>query len=397
VASVHARSHHRADPGESELKRLTAAGIVLLALNLRIAVGEIPPVLRDLPLSDFDRSLLVTIPVICFSLAAFAGPPLSARLGEERGLLIMCGALCAGLALRPWWPSASLFVGTVVCGIAVAVMNVMMPSVLRRRFPKRMGEMTAAYTMSLSIGAGLAAGLTVPLVRQMGGAVAPALAIWALPVAIAFVLWLPQLRLPRPGDRVAGADIGLLRDWQAWQITLFFGLQSALYYTLLSWLPTIYRDRGVSPTAAGAVLAVMSAVGILGNFATPLLAHRTGDARLVVVGTSALTAIGLLGVLLVPNQLSLLWATMLGIGTGGTFSLTLLLIGSRAHNAVIAVRLSSMAQGIGYMIAALGPFTAGLLHSAGGGWTLPIAFTLLILGGQLAAGVGAARPGEIAR
>jgi len=370
---------------------------VLLALNLRVAVSEIPPVLRDLPLTDIGRSLLVTIPVICFSLAAFAGPPLAARLGEERGLLIACLSLGAGLALRPWWGAASLFAGTVVCGLAVAVMNVMMPSVLRRRFPTRMGEMTAAYTMSLSIGAGLSAGLTVPLIRAMGGSIGPALAIWAVPAAIAAAIWIPQLRQPPPGQRAPGADIGLLRDWQAWQVTLFFGLQSALYYTLLSWLPTIYRDRGVSPAAAGAVLGVMSAVGILGNLTAPLVAHRTGNAQLVVAGTAALTGLGLLGVYLVPDQLSLVWATLLGIGTGGTFSLTLLLIASRAQDAVIAARLSGMAQGIGYMISALGPLSAGLVHTASGGWSVPILLTIGILGCQLVAGIGAARRGVIAR
>lgn len=370
---------------------------MLLALNLRIAVGEIPPVLRDLQLGDFGRSLLVTIPVICFSLAAFAGPPISARLGEERGLLLMCAALCAGLALRPWWPTLSLFAGTILCGLAVAVMNVMMPSVLRRRFPEHVGEMTAAYTMSLSIGAGLAAGLTVPLVHAFSGSVAMALAIWAVPAAVAFSLWLPQLRQPRPTDRTAGADIGLLKDWQAWQITLLFGLQSAVFYTLLSWLPTIYRDHGTSPTAAGAVLAVMGIVGISGNFAAPLLARRTGNAPAVVLGTSALTGVGLVGVLLIPTQLSLLWATLLGIGTGGTFSLTLLLMASRAKDAVIAARLSSMAQGIGYMVAALGPLVAGLLHSASGGWELPLIVTLGLCGAQLAAGFGAARKGVVAR
>jgi MFS transporter, CP family, cyanate transporter len=273
----------------------------------------------------------------------------------------------------------------------------MMPSVLRRRFPEHVGEMTAAYTMSLSIGAGLAAGLTVPLISVLGGSVAMALAIWAVPAAVAFVFWLPQLRQPRPTDRTAGADIGLLKDWQAWQITLLFGLQSAVFYTLLSWLPTIYRDHGTSPTAAGAVLAVMGIVGISGNFAAPLLARRTGNAPAVVLGTSALTGVGLVGVLLIPTQLSLLWATLLGIGTGGTFSLTLLLMASRAKDAVIAARLSSMAQGIGYMVAALGPLVAGLLHSASGGWELPLIVTLGLCGAQLAAGFGAARKGVVAR
>jgi CP family cyanate transporter-like MFS transporter len=354
-------------------------------------------VLRDLPLGDFGRSLLVTIPVICFSLAAFAGPPLSARIGEERGLLLMCGALCVGLALRPWWPAASLFVGTVLCCLAVAVMNVMMPSVLRRRFPDRMGEMTAAYTVALSIGAGMASGLTVPLVHAFGGSVPLALAVWMLPALAAFILWLPQLRQPWPANRAAGAEIGLLRDWQAWQIMLFFGLQSALFYALLSWLPTIYRERGTSPTAAGALLAVLVTVGIVGNIAAPLLANRFGRPRLAVVLTAAMTITGLLGILIAPTQVAFLWVTLIGIGTAGTFSVTLLLMASRAHDAVIAARLSSMAQGFGYMISALGPLVAGLLHSMSGGWNVPIMVIIGIGVAQLAAGIGAAREGVIER
>jgi MFS transporter, CP family, cyanate transporter len=367
----------------------------LLALNLRIAVGEVPPVLRDLPLGDLGRSLLVTIPVLCFSVAAFSGPPLSARLGEERGLLVMCAALCAGLVLRPWWSGVSLFAGTVLCGLAVAVMNVMMPSVIRRRFPARMGEMTAAYTMSLSIGAALALGLTVPLATALRGSVNLALAVWAVPAAVAFAVWLPQVRLPRPNSRVAGANIGMLRDMQAWQITLFFGLQSALFYTLLSWLPTIYRDHGMSRAAAGGVLAVLGAVGIIGNFAAPLFVVRSGKPRLAVLLTGGMTLVGLVGVLVAPTTLPLVSATVIGVGTAGTFSITLLLIASRAHDSVIAARLSSMAQGIGYMISAAGPLAAGLLHSVTGGWEFPLVVTIGVCAAQMLAGVGAARHGVI--
>ncbi len=370
---------------------------MLLALNLRIPVGEIPPVLRDLPLGDFERSLLVTIPVICFSLAAFAGPPLSARVGEERAMLVMCAALAVGLALRPWWAGPSLFSGTIVCGIAIAVMNVMMPSVLRRRFANHLGEMTAAYTVALSIGAGLASGLTVPLATALGGSVDWALALWAVPAVVAFAVWLPQLRSPRPGRRPAGSDFGLLRDLQAWQITLYFGLQSALFYTLLSWLPTIYRDRGTDPASAGAVLAVMTAVGIFGNMAAPLLANRFQRPRVAVVATGGLNLIGLLGVVIAPTQFPFLWAVMLGIGTAGTFSVTLLLVASRAHDAVIAARLSSMTQGIGYMISAVGPLIAGLLHSVTGAWQVPLMVTIGIGIAQVLGGLGAARPGTVSR
>jgi CP family cyanate transporter-like MFS transporter len=309
----------------------------------------------------------------------------------------MCAALCAGLALRPWWPSLSLFAGTILCSLAVAVMNVMMPSVLRRRFPDHMGEMTAAYTTALSIGAGLAAGLTVPLVTALGGSVSLALAVWAVPATIAFLVWLPQLRAPLPGARAVGSSIGLLRDWQAWQITLFFGLQSALFYTLLSWLPTIYRDHGISPAAAGAVLAVLTTVGIVGNILAPLLSNRFGRPRLAVLSTGGLTLLGLVGVLVAPTQLALVSATVIGIGTAGTFSVTLLLMASRARDAVIAARLSGMAQGIGYMISALGPLAAGLLHSATGGWNVPLVVVIGIGVAQIATGVGAARPGVVSR
>ncbi len=368
---------------------------MLLALNLRIAVAEIPPVLRDLPLSDFGRSLLVAIPVLCFSAAAFAGPALSSRLGEERGLLLTCGALCLGVALRPWWASGSLFAGTVLCGLAIAVMNVMMPSIIRRRFAGHMGELTAGYTMALSIGGGLAAGFTVPLVRAVGGSVPVALAAWAVPAGIAFVVWLPQLRRPRPSTLSARAGLALIRDSHAWQITLYFGLQSALYYTLLSWLPTIYRDRGTSPIAAGAVLGVMSTVGIVGNFAAPLLAQRSGNARAMVLVTAGITAVGLFGVLIAPALAPPLWAMLLGIGTGGTFSVTLLLMASRAPDGMMAARLAGMAQGIGYLISALGPLTAGLLHLATGGWTVPVIVALGLCAAQVAAGLQAGRPGIV--
>jgi CP family cyanate transporter-like MFS transporter len=312
-------------------------------------------------------------------------------------MLAVCAALCVGLVLRPWWQSRSLFVGTVVCAAAVAVLNVMMPSVIRRRFPNHMGEMTAAYTVAMSIGSAISAGLTVPMVMVLGGSVDLALAMWGLPAAVAFAMWLPQLRWPRPGERAAGSDIGMLHDLQAWQITLYFGLQAMLFYTLLSWLPTIYRDHGMSPTAAGGVLAVLTGVGIVGNVAAPLLANRFGRPTLAVLTTGGMTLVGLIGVIVAPTELALVWASLMGIGTGGTFSVTLLLMASRAHDTVIAARLSAMAQGIGYMISAAGPLLAGLLHSASGGWDIPVFAVIAVCVGMLAAGVGAARPGMIVR
>ena len=373
---------------------LAAAGAVLIGFNLRIANSEIPPVLPDLGLGDAAKSLLVTIPLFCFSLAAFASPPLRARLGEERGLFAMLAALCIGLALRPAWGVWSLFAGTIVCGLAIAVMNVLMPSVVRRRFPRRIGEMFAAYTMSLSIGSGLAAGLTIPIARALGS-IPWALAVWAVPALVALVVWSPQLRWKKPAREAGAVRVGLLRDRLAWQITFYFGFQSMVWYALLSWLPAIYRDKGADPATAGALLGVLSTVGIVGNFAAPMAASRLRDKRWVVAVSSLLTIVGVSGVLLAPTSTALLFVIILGIATSGSFSMALLLMASQTRDATFAARLSGMAQGFGYLISAGGPLLAGLLHAASGGWQLPLLLIIALSVGALVAGVAAARSREV--
>jgi CP family cyanate transporter-like MFS transporter len=371
---------------------LTAAGIVLLAFNLRIATSEIPPVLPDLAIGDVGRSVLATIPVLCFSLAAFAGPSIRSLLGEERALFAMASALLIGIVLRPFGPVWVLFAGTVLCGLSVAVMNVMMPGIVRRRFPRRVNEMTAAYTMALSTGAGLAAGLTIPIRSALGGSLPWALALWALPAAIALGLWIPQLSWSRPVyTQTRGVAIALLRERLAWLITLYFGLQSMVFYILLSWLPAIYRAKGSDPSTAGAVLGVVVAVGVVGNLAAPIMAGRLHDVGLAMWATSGLTIVGLAGVLGAPTQTALVWACCIGVGTGGAFSIALLLLASGSRDGASAARLSSMALGIGYLVAAPGPFLAGLIHAATQSWQLPLLITIGVAAIQLGAGLGAAR------
>lgn len=348
--------------------------------------------LPDLPIGEVGKSVLVTIPVLCFSLAAFAGPEIRARLGEERALFVMAAALFVGVALRPLGPVWLLFAGTVLCGVAVAVMNVMMPGIVRRRFSRQVGEMTAAFTMALSLGAGLAAGLTIPLRTAFGGSLAWALAVWAVPAAVALGVWIPQLRISPPAAQVAGIALGLLRDRLAWLITLYFGLQSMVFYILLSWLPAIYRAKGTDPSTAGAVLGVVTAVGLVGNLAAPIIASRLYDKRAVVWAFSGFTILGLIGVLLAPVQTALLWATFIGVGTGGAFSIALLMLATGNRDAASAARLSSMALGLGYLLAAPGPFAAGLIHAASRSWQLPLILTIGVSAVQLLAGLGAARP-----
>jgi MFS transporter, CP family, cyanate transporter len=375
------------------LSALAVTTVVVLAFNMRTAIGEIPPVLPDLGLSSAGQSILATVPVVCFGLAALAAPALRARLGEERGLLAVLAVLLAGVLVRAAWPSGGLFPGTVLVGCAIAVMNVLTPSLVRRRFPGHVGLMTGVYTTALVAGGSLAAATTVPLRDAADGSLHVALGIWAIPIAIALIVWLPQRRHralpPVAGGREAIRALG--RSRVAWYVTLFMGMQSLLYYAPLSWLPAIHRDQGIDATTAGFLLSTLNLISIPTTFLAPVLAHRMADQRKAVAGCVALTAIGLLGILLAPSSTALVWVVILGLGQGAALSLALLMIVLRAGDDHTAARLSSMAQGFGYLIAATGPLAMGLLHAATGSWDVALAWLVALCGVELVVGLQAAR------
>jgi len=375
------------------LSGLAVISVVAIAFNMRTAIGEIPPVLPDLGLSSAGQSILATVPVVCFGLAALAAPALRARLGEERGLLAVLALLLVGVLVRAAAPGGGLFPGTVLAGCAIAVMNVLVPSLIRRRFPGHVGLMTGVYTTALVAGGALSAATTVPLRDAANGSLHVALGIWAIPIVIALVVWLPQRRhraLPAvAGGREAIRALG--RSRVAWYVTLFMGLQSLLYYAPLSWLPAIHRDQGIDAATAGFLLSTLNVISIPTTFLAPVLAHRMRDQRPAVAGCVALTAIGLLGILLAPPGTALVWVVILGLGQGAALSLALLMIVLRAADDDTAARLSSMAQGFGYLIAATGPLVTGLLHAATGSWTIPLALLVALCGVELVVGLAAGR------
>jgi CP family cyanate transporter-like MFS transporter len=375
------------------ISALAVVGVVVVAFNMRTAIGEIPPVLPDLGLSSAGQSILATVPVVCFGLAALAAPALRARLGEERGLLLVLVILLAGVLVRAAWPGGALFPGTILVGCGIAVMNVLVPSLIRRRFPDKVGLMTGVYTTALVAGGSIAAATTVPLRDAGGGSLHIALGIWALPVVIAIAAWLPQRRHralpPVAGGREAIRALG--RNPVAWYVTLFMGMQSLLYYAPLSWLPEIHRDQGIDATTAGFLLSTLNLISIPTTFLAPVLAHKMRDQRPAVAGCVLLTVIGLLGIMLAPSSTALVWVVVLGLGQGAALSLALLMIVLRAADDHTAARLSSMAQGFGYLLAATGPLVMGLLHAATGGWKVPLGWLVALCGVELAAGLAAGR------
>ena len=393
---------------------LLATGVVLVAINLRPAAASIGPVLgeiqSDTGLSSGWAGALTTLPVLCFGLLAPLAPVLARRLGLHTAIALAMVTLVAGILLRLVPGDVFLFAGTALAGSSIATGNVLLPVVVRRDFPHRTGMAMALYTTALIGFAALAAGLTVPLANALGGGWRPGLAIWAAPAAVAALAWLPALRRRDPGPAAPRSDAAhtaqtahtahtartLLRHPLAWQVTFFFALQSGGFYATLAWLPSIFRSHGASAAHAGVLLSLSMVVGLATALSVPAIASRHRDQRLLVVASCALTAAGLAGILLAPMSASYLWVILLGLGQNATFPLALMMIVTRSGNVATTEGLSTLAQSVGYVLAAFAPLAVGAIHGLSGSWTPPLILLLAIVAPELVVGLGAGRDRQLA-
>ena len=374
---------------------LLLLGLILVALNLRPALSSVAPLLADvsssLGLSAAKAGLLTTLPVLCLGLFAPTAPILARRFGAERVVLGILLTLAAGIILRSAFGEVGLFVGSLIAGASIGIIGVLLPGLIKRDFARQAGAMTGVYTMALCLGAALAAGATVPLSHYFGDRWTIGLGFWILPALAAALFWLPQVGRKHATHQVAYRVKGLLRDPLAWQVTLYMGLQSSLSYIVFGWLPSILIGRGLNATEAGLALSGSIIVQLLSSLAAPWLATRGKDQRVAIVVVMLLTLGGLFGCLYAPLDGLWGWSIVLGLGQGGTFSLALTLIVLRSRDAHVAANLSSMAQGIGYTLASLGPLAVGLLHDWTGGWAATGWIFALLGVGAITAGLGAGR------
>jgi CP family cyanate transporter-like MFS transporter len=384
-----------------------AAGVILIAINLRPAAAAIGPVLNriqaDTGLSSGWAGALTTLPVLCFGLLAPLAPVLARRLGVRTALAGAMFVLLAGMLVRLIPGLGLLFLGTALAGAGIATGNVLLPVLVRRDFSHRTGTAMSLYTVSLIGFAALSAGVTVPVADALGGGWRPGLAVWAIPAAIAALAWLPAL-VRRDAPAAAGPDAAevnhsartLLRRPLAWAVTLFFALQSGAFYTVLAWLPSIFRSHGASEGHAGLLLSLAMLVGLLTALVIPGLAGRLRDQRPLVVASCVLTVAGLLGILLAPMSAPYLWVVLLGLGLNAAFPLALMLIVTRGGNVATTEGLSTMAQSIGYVLASLAPLAVGALHGISHSWTPALILLLALAAPQLVIGLAAARDRQLA-
>ncbi|WP_022883031.1 MFS transporter [Gryllotalpicola ginsengisoli] len=375
---------------------LALVGVLLVAANLRAAITAVGPVLpgvqHELGLSAAAASVLVSLPLVAFAAISPLAPPLARRMGVEPALAAALGVLAIGVVLRSVPGAVWLWLGTALLGAAIAVLNVVLPALVKRDFPERIGQLTGAYSCVQGAFAAIAAGVAVPVAGAGGTGWRLALGIWAGLAVIALAVVLPQLRgraarMPQTAAGAEGQNLGR-SPWRSalgWQVTAFMGLQSVGFYVLVTWLPSIERAGGVPAAEAGVHQFLFNALGIAGSLSAAGLVPRRGGLRLTATVAPGVYVVAVIGLLLAPSA-GALWACLAGLAGGTMIVVALSLFGLRTAHHAQAAALSGMAQSIGYLFAAAGPVAIGAIHDTSGRW----APALLILAavGLALVGVG---------
>jgi CP family cyanate transporter-like MFS transporter len=377
---------------------LLAVAVVLTALNLRPAVTSVAPLLGDMR-DDLGTSatwagLLTTLPTLCFAGAGLAAPALSARIGTSRTIAVGLVALAVGLGVRTLDGPYVVIGATLLACAGIALINVLIPVVIKGSFPARVGLMTGIYTAALQGGGALGSAIT-PGLEQSFGNWRTALAFWSLVAVAALAVWIPAtMRHREPASLAtpvaAEPRPSMLRSALAWQVTLFLGAQGFLAYIVMGWLPQVFIDSGVSKVHAGMLVGLVSLVGVPVALVLLPLAARQASQTAWIVGIGLFGMAGIVGVVIAPAAQPVLWSLLIGVGMG-VFSMALAVIALRSRDAEDTARLSAMAQGFGYLFAGLGPFLFGLLHDVSSGWTMPWIMFLVVYVLQIVVGALAGR------
>ena len=350
--------------------------ILVIAVILRPPVAQIGPILdliqAKLSLSDTETALLAAIPVMCFGFGAFATPALVRRFGVNKTMVWLLSLLFVAIAARPYLGFLGLIAGTTIAGLTIAVANVLLPTVVRARFPKKVVPLTAGYTTILAASASFAAAFSYPSAAQFGWQMA--LELWALPALLALGL---SLTLLGGGSNSANdepeehsGDFKLIRRSPiAWSIIGLFGIQSLGFYALLAWLPNFAIDSGMSPSDAGALLSLMTAVGVPVGL---LLSSNFGRFKNLAPVGAVISMVTIGGLVLLLMHVWVPAVIVIGIGQASSFPLSLSLISTRAGNQRLTTMLSSVSQGVGYLVAAGGTFLFGWLAKVTGDWQVSV-------------------------
>lgn len=384
-------------------RRLVLSSIALFVLSLCMrppltSVGALLPEIRtDLQLISWQASLLAAAPVLLFGIGAFISPYLANRFGISGSIFALTALLTASLAFRVTAGYELLMVGTIAIGLAIAVNNVLIPNFVRSEFSSKVPLATGAYAALFGISASVAAVIAVPTSDFFGGW-RGALLLW-LPIALAAsIAWglIARKSERQESDPAAYRDQRrvILRSKLGWAIILFFAFQSAGFYLVLNWLPTVLVDAGYSLADSGALLGLTTFIGVPFSLVASYFFTKLKSLASMALLVSMVTAFGYAALMAGP-KFAILGCVLIGLGQATTFPLSLSFISTRANSQVQTTQLSTLSQGIGYLFAALCTFAAGALRDIAGNWQIALGLFFAVTLLQAIIGFVAGRPAKI--
>jgi len=371
---------------------LVLCAMILLASNMRapiVALGSIAPIVKDaLHISETQIGWLGAVPMLGFAIGALISPAIGKRFGLENTLIAMIALLTAGMIIRSIVPTWNWFLaGTLLLTLAIGFANTLAAPIIKQRTPKHIPLITGLFSLTMTATAGIVSGVVLPLSEQVGWQWA--LGGWAILGIFAIILWgFLRLRLGSSNHQTAilptsaSSDMSSISMWRmpfAWQIAIFMGLQSLLFYTVASFLPSIWASKGLSVIQAGQMGSVFQFMAPISILSLTWLINRGRPIQALAVFASVLNVIGILGVSYLSPNLAWLWSGLMGIGCSAIFTLSMMLFSLRTYTTNQSSELSGMAQAVGYLIAFFGPLGTGWLHEATGSWDLPLLLILILM------------------
>ena len=367
---------------------LVLCAMILLATNMRapiVALGAIAPVVKEaLNISEIQIGWLGAVPMLGFALGALISPAIGKRLGLENTLIAMIALLTTGMILRTVIPTWTGFlIGTLLLTLAIGFANTLAAPVIKQRTPQHIPLITGLFSLTMTVTAGIVSGIVLPLSEQVGWQWA--LGGWTILGIFALLIWLfLRVRLGSSNHQPVistdkdTSDISMWRTTFAWQIAIFMGLQSLLFYTVASFLPSILVSKGLSAVSAGQMGSVFQFMAPISILSLTWLINRGRPIQALAVFAAVLNVIGVLGISYLSTELAWLWSAMMGIGCSAIFTLSMMLFSLRTYTTNQSSELSGMAQAVGYLIAFFGPLGTGWLHESTDSWSMPL-FIMLIL------------------
>ncbi|WP_111669319.1 CynX/NimT family MFS transporter [Algoriphagus litoralis] len=358
-------------------------GIILISINLRTSIASVGPLIpfirEDLEISNGLAGFLTTLSLLTFAIFSLFAPSIGKKIGHGRAIFLGILLLAIGVVVRVLGGIELLYIGTALTGIGIVIANVLMIPFFKAKLPEKIGLMTAILSTGMSLFAAVASGISVPLAVDLGLGWRGSLASWVILMGLALVVWIPQLSSRKAGHQ--GDLLEAKNVWKsklAWQVTLFMGAQSVMYFTMVTWLPDMLIARGMSPVRAGLALSYMQVISLIGTFFVPNLLIKLKEQSNVILVVGIGYLVGYSALFIYNEVIAFAALTIIGIGSGASLSIAYTLISLRTAEDLTTAKLSGMVQSAGYVLAALGPLVFGISLDLFDNWNILIWFLLLM-------------------